>query len=277
MMAAADIAYCERLLREADRDRYVADLYAPEDRRDDLFALHAFDVEIARVADRVNEALAGEIRLQWWSDALSGEGHGAVRSNPVAAALLETIARHDLPASRLQQLIDAHRSDLYADPVANLTELSAYAQATAGTMLALSARLLDPSAVLAESAIAATAEALVIARLLFQLPRLAAHGRIFFPGDILDSFGVDRGDILAGRGNSALRGAVQALVARGRQQLATARLGSLPAPLRPAFLPLALVESDLSVAERAQDPFAPSRPSPWRRQWRLWRASRRGF
>ena len=36
-------AYCADYLRETDRDRYLATLFAPADRREALFALYAFD------------------------------------------------------------------------------------------------------------------------------------------------------------------------------------------------------------------------------------------
>ena len=72
-----------------DRDRYLADLFAPARGAPHLFALHAFNAEVARVRDAVSEPTLGEIRLQWWRDAIaSGDGGG----NPVAAALIETIA-----------------------------------------------------------------------------------------------------------------------------------------------------------------------------------------
>ena len=43
----------------AIRDRYLADLFAPEPARKHLFALHAFDAEIARVRERRERADAG--------------------------------------------------------------------------------------------------------------------------------------------------------------------------------------------------------------------------
>ena len=76
------------------------------DKRPHLFALYAFNFEIARVRDSVREALPGEIRLQWWRDALQGEARGDVRANPVAAALDDTIVRFRLPR---QALVDLDR------------------------------------------------------------------------------------------------------------------------------------------------------------------------
>ena len=59
------------IVRAADRDRYISALLAPADRRLDLMTLYAFDAELARIATTVSEPLLGEIRLQWWRDALA--------------------------------------------------------------------------------------------------------------------------------------------------------------------------------------------------------------
>ncbi len=81
--------HCEELVRAQDKDRYLAALFAPADQRGALFALYAFNAEVAAVRDRVREPMAGEIRLQWWRDALNGERGGRGSANPVAAALID--------------------------------------------------------------------------------------------------------------------------------------------------------------------------------------------
>src|SRR4029453_13461860 len=84
--AISNFAHCEALVREADPDRYWASLFSPAEKRPHLCALYAFNFEIARVRESVREALVGEIRLQWWRDALQGEARGDVRANPTGAA-----------------------------------------------------------------------------------------------------------------------------------------------------------------------------------------------
>ena len=68
--------HCAGLVRDTDRDRYLATLFAPAEKRDALFALYAFDAEISRVRDLAREPIPGEIRLQWWRDVLGGAGRG---------------------------------------------------------------------------------------------------------------------------------------------------------------------------------------------------------
>src|SRR5450432_2839646 len=108
-------AHCEALVRTADKDRFLAALFAPAEHRGALHALYAFNIEIARVREIIREPLAGEIRLQWWSDAIAGKAAGDAQANPVAAALLDAAARYRLPAGLLTALIAARRFDLYND------------------------------------------------------------------------------------------------------------------------------------------------------------------
>ncbi len=105
-------AHCEALVRAADKDRFLATLFAPAEHRNALFALYAFNVEVSRVREAVRDPLSGEIRLQWWRDVLGGEGRGEVAANPVAAALLAAMTRYALPGERLAALIAARRFDL---------------------------------------------------------------------------------------------------------------------------------------------------------------------
>ena len=111
-------AYCAELVRTADRDRFIATLFAPAEQRGALHALYAFNAELARVRDVAHAALPGEIRLQWWSDVIDRQRDGEAQANPVASALLATMDRHGLPRERLADLIDARRFDLYDEPMA---------------------------------------------------------------------------------------------------------------------------------------------------------------
>src|SRR3974390_52240 len=129
--------HCEALVREADRARFLASLFAPADRRRHLHALYAFDLEIARVGQVVHEALAGEIRLQWWRDALAGRTPDQVAAHPVASALIETIAQCGLPIDPLDRLIDTRALDLYDDPLSNVDELVEDGRQTASTIFDL--------------------------------------------------------------------------------------------------------------------------------------------
>lgn len=136
---ADDQAYCENLVREADKDRFLAALFAPAQKRADLFALYAFDLETAAVARRVSDPVIGEVRLQWWHDCIGGAAEAA--GHPVAQALRGLLARHGIPEARALALIDARRGALYAQEEGEAA-LELHAGETAGAVFAMAAQIL---------------------------------------------------------------------------------------------------------------------------------------
>src|SRR5450631_3776880 len=138
--------HCAALVREADRDRYLAALFAPAAHRDALFALYAFNVEIARVRDAAHEPLPGEIRLQWWREMLSGERDTEAAAHPVAAALRDTLARYGFVATPLLELIDERIFDLYDEPMATVGDLELYGIRTQSPVFAMAAGILSSGA-----------------------------------------------------------------------------------------------------------------------------------
>jgi phytoene synthase len=283
--------HCEGLVRSADKDRYLAGLFAPAPARRDLYALYAFAVEIARIGDVAREPLAGEIRLQWWREVLAGERSEAA-GNPVVAALLDTIATRALPTEPLTRLIDAHGRDLYGEAMASQADLDADAEATAGTLFALGAIILaggePPKVGLAAREVANLPELAVgeaarhagiaygIARRIAGFPRDAARGKIFVPDDVLARHGVARAEIEARQDSAGLRAVLAQLRDHARSAFAafSAAAPTLPEWAAPAFLVAALVPQMLARPAHA-DPFAVTEVPQWRKQWTLWWTAQR--
>jgi phytoene synthase len=270
-------AHCEQVVREADKDRFLATLFAPANRRPALMALYAFNAEVARVRDAIRDPMAGEVRLQWWRDTIERPGGGEARANPIAAALLDTVVRFRLPVADLLELIEARSFDLYNDPMPTLTALDAYADKTASTLIGLACRLLDPQAE-QPTAIRHAGRAYVITGLLRAFPVHAARGQLYVPLELLERHGAQAEDILAGRTTPDIVAALAELraIARTHYDTYAQVSAALPASLMPAFLPLALVPAYLAKLERARrNPFRLVDVPQWRRQWILWRAARR--
>ena len=80
-------AYCAELVRQQDSDRYLTALFAAAALRADLFALYAFNVEVARGREAVSEPMLGHIRLQWWRDAIAECFSGTPRHHQVVEPL----------------------------------------------------------------------------------------------------------------------------------------------------------------------------------------------
>ena len=100
-----------QVVRRHDHDRYLTALFAETGHREELFALYAFNYEIAKTAEVVSESMLGHIRLQWWREALEGLFAGMPRRHYVLDALAEAAGREAV-AGGAQQLIDAREQDL---------------------------------------------------------------------------------------------------------------------------------------------------------------------
>jgi phytoene synthase len=270
-------AFCADLVRAHDFERYASTLFVNTDRRRALLALYAFNVEISRVREQVSQPLPGEIRLQWWTDMLAGAGHGGVEGNPVAAELLRAIRMHGLPIEPLSRLIDEHQFDLYNDPMPSMTALEAYVHDTSSALFTLGARILGRQSQEADHLARHAGFAQGFARVIATLPVDAARRQLFVPLQVLEQHGGGMEEVFAVRETPQLRAALDQLIGEARAHLKTALelLTSMPPELRPLFLPLAALGSDLKRMSRADcNPFTPRVTSRLRILWTLWRASR---
>jgi phytoene synthase len=82
--------------------------------------------------------------------------------------------------------------------------------------------------------------------------------------------------IFAGQSSAGLNATLGEMRDLARQKLAVAgeHILALPGAVLPAFLPLAPLRAALDRLER-RDAFTPAELSAWRRQWLIWRASRK--
>jgi phytoene synthase len=271
-------AFCADLVRAQDFRTYAASLFVPADARRAWLALAAFNAEVAHVRDHVSQPLPGEIRLQWWRDALTGGGlgtdHGAVEGNPVAAELLRAIALHDLSREALVRLIDAHVFDVYDDPMPDMAALEAHCRDTAAALYAMRASVLGANSadVLRAADHAGIAEGLV--DVMLALPRHAARRQLYLPGDLMTLHGVVAEEIFLHQANAPLNDVLAHLRREARSQLeqALAMLADAPPAARRAFLPLAVIGKILTRLETSE-PFAPPSLSQLGVLWTTWRAA----
>jgi phytoene synthase len=267
-------------VRRLDRDRYRAALFAPRPQRDHLLSLFAFNIELARVREEVSDSTLGEIRLEWWREALERAQTGDAIGHPVADALALARRRCVLPGDLLADMIDARQSDLAATPMPDQTHLEDYLARTAGTVFQLAGYILgrrdEQTAHLARHA----GIAFGLAGIMRALPVHRAQGLVLLPRAELSGAGVQTADVRQGKVGDALRGELARLreLAEAHRAVAADEFAGLPPRARPAFLPLALVSGHLrALAKPGRDPLreVPT-PQPFTSLLRMWRANLTG-
>ncbi|HUR44138.1 MAG TPA: squalene/phytoene synthase family protein [Aestuariivirga sp.] len=229
--------HCLELVRSADKDRFLASLFAPDAKRVALIALYAFNIEIARVRRTVSEPALGEIRYQWWRDTIAAIYRGETSPHPVAQELARAIKAGSLPENALLGLITAREFDLYDDPMPDVAALEGYLGETSSALIQMA------SVILAGPDARANTEAAGLAGVAYGIARLLG-ARNFMPS------GFDA-------------------VAHAKMRLAEARAlrPTISRTAFPAFLPVSLTKLYLS------NPIVEI--SHFRRQCRMWWAARR--
>ncbi|MGF9562019.1 phytoene/squalene synthase family protein [Neorhizobium sp. JUb45] len=264
---------CLSTLRATDRDRYLACLLSPPDKRDALAALYAFNAEIARIRDVIRQPLAGEIRLQWWRGQFEEGPNEEAEANPVAAALFAAVEKYRLPRQTFIDMLDARIFDLYDDAFPDRNALEGYAGETASALIQLAGLILSPSDAAASAQVAGHAGvAHAIAGALLLMPNHSARGQLYVPLDLLAAVGLDRETFLAGDDKVHISAAIEAFAGLGLDHLTKARaLGKIPAAVMPAFLPPTTAETVLKRARKlgAGAVHQPLLPLQWRRQLRM--------
>ena len=247
-MTPESAAYASQYLRDNDRDRYFATLVLPPKERAAVTALYAFNADIASVRERAREPAAGEIRLQWWADALTGSGHGNVRQNPLADALLSVVAEYGLPTPPLTRMISARRFDLYQDPMPDLPTFEGYAGETVSALYQLGAMILNSGKpVETGDAAGHLGVAHALTGHLRAFGYNASHGRIFLPWQVFEVCGVKEGEVLAGQPTDGIAVALTKLADTAGEHLdrAATAIAALPREPRPAFAPVSLLRLQL--------------------------------
>ncbi|HLY46469.1 MAG TPA: phytoene/squalene synthase family protein [Stellaceae bacterium] len=265
------------LLRRHDRDRYQTALFAPAERREALFALYAFNYEIARVRESVTETMLGQIRLQWWREVVEAAYAGdASRPHEVAAPLSAAIREFGLSRAPFERLIDARERDLDDAPPATMAALEDYAEATSASLICLALEILGvrdaaatedahPAGDTTETAAVHIGIAYALTGLLRAMPFHARAGRSYIPAELAARTGLDPRDYAAGRGSDALRAAAAEIATEAAGHLAAARRhrAEVPRAALPALLPAIVAERALTRLRRADwNPFDPRVAAP---------------
>ncbi len=120
----------DQKIQAVDEERWLSSRYATADQRAALIILYAFYYELARVRLVVTDATLGNIRFQWWRDALAELEQGQVREHDVCLALEAVLTDGVYKASDLLELVDAHETAFMADdraeePEGRLAEIAA--------------------------------------------------------------------------------------------------------------------------------------------------------
>ena len=263
------------MARDGEPDRYIAATLSPEAARPGMIALAAFAADLRRIPSVVKEPMMGEVRLQWWRDVIAAFDAGTPSGHPIADALGDATRVHALPPLSLIAMTEARAFDLYDDPMSDEGAFAGYLAKTEAIPFSLARRILSGDEMRPDLATRA-GEMFGRARILADLPRLLARGRLPLPIALLDEAGVDVDGFMRGETSHATKALRDRLCNEIATSYASMRstFGALAAQDRMALLPLATIPVTLNAIRKRADDAArrPIEVSPLARVWRIGRA-----
>lgn len=247
------------LVRRHDRDRYQTALFASAARREALFALYAFNYEIARVRETVTQPTLGRMRLQWWRENIAAiYGAGPMRHEPVVDALAAAVREYRLTRDHFDRLIQARETDLEDEPLTNLVALENYAEGTSSRLMYLALEILGVREPIALMAGRHVGIAFALSGMLRSLPIWIDARRPFIPVELSSRYRLAPADAQQIRSSPALRAIAAEIGVLAYSHLDVARRGcsAVPSAALPALLQAKIADHWLGRLRGARhDPF----------------------
>jgi phytoene synthase len=213
-------------------------------------ALYAFHHELARIGDVVHEPMLGEIRLQWWREALEGAQKGSPRAHDTARGLVLLHEANALPLAIVEPMMDAHAFEFSKGQFETASDLELYLDRTSGGLMRLASRILGGGE--GQDALAREAGiAYGLIGLLRAMPSQARRAKVFVPLDILGDFHLNPETAYAPGNRKNIGDVRRAMALRALSHLQAARSLARPGPSLAAVLPATLVP--LEVRHLRQD------------------------
>lgn len=235
------------------------------EKREALWALYAFNHEIAKTREVVTETQLGLIRLQWWRDAIAGiYEQDKVLEHQVLTPLAVAIREYKLPRESFDNLIYAREFDLEDRLPASLEGMVKYAEFTAAPLLALAGGVLGKN--LAEAEVQKAAAIYAMTGLLRAVPAHLRQRRCYLPEDLIGMQGMTVYDLYDGTGIDKLKPVVQMIAKKIRAT------GANPGNDKFLKLHIKLAEMYLGQIESAGYDVFSQRVNvpPFLRELRLW-------
>lgn len=240
------LGYCGDLVRRGDYDRFLTALPAEPDAREMLFALYAFNLEVAKTSATVSEPVLGQIRYEWWREALEEAVKGEmVRHHPVVQELSRILSAKREAADELQRLISGRERDIDAEAAfSDMDDFENYAEATSGSLLVAACQILGTT----DPAIISAARKVGTAWAMTGMVRAAPHNlrrrQILLPLPLFEANGADITSLIELAPDEAAITTFREITLRSRALLEEARrdAGKIGHRIFPVFLHAKIAE-----------------------------------
>ncbi|CAJ0951526.1 unnamed protein product, partial [Mesorhabditis belari] len=239
------------LVRQHDFDNYIGGLFSPKAAQPGIFAVLAFNVELAQIREKVgadSKSTTGIYRLQFWKDTLESifnKRVGPVPRQPIAIALCSFASTS--PFLLWESIVTARQQTIGDRQFKTVDEACKYGLSTWGSVIKLwmnslatispnASSLIDhPQAIQAAEHVAT---AFSMANMVRSALPLLSRGIVLLPADLCSIHGVTPDRLYNKKQENESKGVIRDLINIASDELLKARSlkAAVPKELRPALL-----------------------------------------
>ena len=253
MATELELAYehCQRVARSQAKNFYYGFRTLPVRQRRSIYAAYAFCRICDDIADGSNPLEEKRRLLAGTRQSLLRSKNDAV-SDPMFAALADTLSTFDIPARYFEEVIEGVEMDLVHTSYKSYEDLSEYCYKVASAVGLICIEISGYEDSIAKEYVVDLGFAMQLTNILRDLKEDAQRGRIYVPLDEIASFGYSPEELRAGVINDAFRALMKHQIARARRYFDSGRRLLPLVPARASACPAILIAVYSSILDRIE-------------------------
>ncbi len=211
---------CRALNAEHGKTYFLATRLLPPAKRPYVHALYGFARYADEIVDDLDSQLTAAERAEWlgsWGKQVLADLARGHSEDPITRALVDTVARWDLPTDHVASFLHSMAMDLTVTEYATYADLYEYVYGSAAVIGLQMVPILEPLSEQAYPAAVDLGVAFQLANFIRDVGEDLDRGRVYLPREDLERFGVSRGDLQGRRLTEPIRAALAFQIARVRR------------------------------------------------------------
>jgi phytoene synthase len=211
---------CRELNAKHGKTYFLATRLLPPAKRPYVHALYGF----ARYADEIVDDLASTLtpeqkadQLNTWGDTVLKDLTAGSSADPIAAALVDTVNRWNIPLAHFEAFLKSMRMDLTVTEYQTYEDLYEYVYGSAAVIGLQMVPILEPTSDAAYEPAKDLGVAFQLANFIRDINEDLDRGRIYIPIEDLTKFGVTKADLLERKLTDPIRELIKFEIARVRE------------------------------------------------------------
>ena len=250
---AESFGFCQDLVQRSDVESFLCLPFVPANARPSVLAVRAFNVEVAKAADKASDVRIAEMRLKWWDGVVDNLIKRNPPEHPIADALCDALHSHDLDPDLLRSVIEWRVKDLHIKQPETVADLEKYAEGTQAALQSLCLSVLgvgkhEGSMVATRHVGIAMGLALVLRGTRFH----ASRNKLYIPKEVASAYKLSPGSVAKGQPTQELSQCVYDLSMLAKDHLDKAKAASWSADALPALYPAAIPRIFLDKLEELE-------------------------